>query len=292
MRSLIVAVFLSGFALAQTSAPSAFAGDGGGPDASSTSPATASPALPDLPPMPKGKATVIGGAIRNLDDLRDQLTVDVYGGRGMKVLFDERTEVYRDGQRIKLRDLKKGERVSLETVLDGTAVFARSIHVLTSTLEGECSGQVVSFNRSNGELLVRDALASDPIKIRVPAGIGLTAQGRTANPSDLMTGSLVSVKFWPDGQGGSVARQIAILATPGSSFVFSGIVSYFDMHAGKLALVDPRDQQHYEVSFPPGLPGSQDLHEGADVTVTANFEGSHYSANKLVINNTANNPNK
>src|SRR6266849_5987302 len=86
--------------------------------------------LPALPAMPRGNSTVIGGSIRQVDGVRDQLTLNIFGGHAMKVLFDERTQVYRDGQKTSLRDLRAGDHVSVETMLDGTTVFARSIHML------------------------------------------------------------------------------------------------------------------------------------------------------------------
>src|SRR5579863_5146641 len=48
---------------------------------------------PALPPVPTGKATVIGGSIRNVDRLRDELTLNIYGGHPMRVFFDERTQI-------------------------------------------------------------------------------------------------------------------------------------------------------------------------------------------------------
>src|ERR1700741_685871 len=37
--------------------------------------------LPPLPALPKGKSTVIGGAIRSVDAVRDQLTLKIFDGR-------------------------------------------------------------------------------------------------------------------------------------------------------------------------------------------------------------------
>src|SRR5271165_6578305 len=55
-----------------------------------------------LPPLPGGKSTVLGGSIRGVDPVRDQLVLDVYGEKPMKVLYDERTQIFRDGKRISL----------------------------------------------------------------------------------------------------------------------------------------------------------------------------------------------
>src|SRR5690348_15128886 len=49
--------------------------------------------LPNPPAMPKGKATLIGGTISNMDRVRDQITVRPFGGSDMKILFDGRTQI-------------------------------------------------------------------------------------------------------------------------------------------------------------------------------------------------------
>jgi hypothetical protein len=244
-----------------------------------------------LPPMPRGKSTVIGGAIRGVDSVRDQITLNVFGGRTLKVLFDERTQVYRDGLKGTLRELRAGDHVSVETLLDGTTVFARSIHLLSGAPEGECQGQVMKYNPADRELTVRDALSRRPVQLRVPAGTAMVRQGQAASSSadigssDLATGTLISVKFQSDNKGHGVASQIAILATPGTAFVFVGNVAFLDLHSGLLALVDPRDDKRYDVFFDSArFVMSSEIHEGADVTLTADFDGSRYVARAITIN--------
>ena len=51
----------------------------------------------ELLPQPRGQTTLVGGTIRLLDQVRDQVTVRVFGGRDMVVLFDDRTHFFRDG---------------------------------------------------------------------------------------------------------------------------------------------------------------------------------------------------
>jgi hypothetical protein len=252
---------------------------------------TASIAPNGLPPTPPGKSTVIGGAIRGVDPVRDQFTLNVFGGRSMKVLFDERTLVYRDGVKSRVRDLRAGDHVSVETVLDGTTVFARSIHSLSGTPEGECQGQVMSYDPDDRELTVRDGLSRRPLQLHVPAGIVVVRQGQgqadsaDISSSELTAGTLLSVKFQSDNKGNGVASQIAILAIPGSTFVFVGNVVFLDLYAGQLALVDLQDEKRYDVFFDSArFPMSHDLHEGADVALTATFDGSRYVVNALTIN--------
>ena len=241
--------------------------------------------LPDLPALPRGKSTVIGGSIREVDGVRDQLTLNIFGGHSMKVLFDARTQVYRDGLKVSLRDLRAGDHVSVETMLDGTTVFARSIHMLSRLPEGESQGQVVSYDRSNGELMVRDLLSPAPIKLHVSSATTIVGQGQAVSSSNLIPGTLISINFEADSTGRNVASKIAVLATPGSRFVFTGNVVFLDLHRGLLALVDPRDDKRYEISFDPErFAMNRDVHEGSTVTVNANFDGTRYAANAITVN--------
>lgn len=291
MRRLLTVAILSSVAFAQSasSAGSKLAQDQSVQAASRPESAFGNPTA--LPPTPRGKSTVIGGAIRGVDRVRDQFTLNVFGGRTLKVLFDERTQVYRDGARSSLRDLRTGDHVSVETVLDGTTVFARSIHLLSAVPEGECQGQVLNYNPGDRELIVRDALSRQPVKLQVPAGTAIVRQGQAASASSdsgfpgLAAGTLISVKFQSDNKGHGVASKIVILAVPGTAFVFVGNVTFLDLRSGLLVLVDPRDEKRYEVSFDSGrFPISHELHEGADLTVTADFDGARYVASKIAIN--------
>jgi hypothetical protein len=246
--------------------------------------------LSALPPLPAGKSTVIGGAIRNVDQVRDQMTLKVYGAKKpMKILFDARTLFYRDGTRTPLRDLRPEEHASVQTVLDGTDVYAISIHILSKSPEGECDGQVVSFNPATGELSVSPALSREPILLRVPAGTSILRRGKYVNTpptpttvADLVQEALVSVRFTASSGGRGVTRQIEVIATPGSTFAFSGNITFLDVHAHTLALTDPLDGQNYTISFDPGrFPVARDLRQGMHVTIQATFDGSHYAADSI-----------
>jgi hypothetical protein len=162
---------------------------------------------------------------------------------------------------------------------------------LSGAPEGECQGQVMKYNPADRELTVRDALSRRPVQLRVPAGTAMVRQGQAASSSadigssDLATGTLISVKFQSDNKGHGVASQIAILATPGTAFVFVGNVAFLDLHSGLLALVDPRDDKRYDVFFDSArFVMSSEIHEGADVTLTADFDGSRYVARAITIN--------
>jgi hypothetical protein len=245
---------------------------------------------PELPPLPRGHSTVIGGAIRDVDPVRDRLTLKVFGGQTMKILFDERTRVYRDGARIPLRDLKPDGHASVETILDGTDVFASSIHLLSKLPEGECDGQVLAYNSGTGELTVSAALSHESIELHVPSGTPIVPVGQAATSStgsatsSLIKGTLISVTFQSGKKGRGIARHISIIAVPGSQFVFSGNVTFLDLHSRQLALIDPRDGKNYKISFDStSNPVSQKLREGSHVVVNATFDGTRYLANAITV---------
>jgi hypothetical protein len=255
-----------------------------------SAPENAAGSLPSLPPIPRGKSTVIGGAIHKVDPVRDQFTLKVFGGRSMKILFDERTQFYRDGRKTPLHQLGPEDHASVETVLDGTNVFALSIHILSQAPEGECQGQILNYNPGTGELTVSDSLSREPIHLRVSPDtavvrVGQATSAENLGSSALVKGTLISANFKSGNDGRGVASQIAIMATPGSAFVFSGNVTFLDLHSAVLVVVDPRDDKSYKISFDPArFPISRDLHEGAQVTVTANFDGSRYMASAISLN--------
>jgi hypothetical protein len=209
----------------------------------------------------------------------------------VKILFDERTQVYCDGKKIPLRDLVPSDHASVQTVLDGTNVYALSVHVMSQSPEGEYQGRVLNYNPDTGELTVASVLLHEPIKLLVPVNTPITRLGQPtfaslhSGASDLVTGALISVKFESNKKGQGVAREVTVLATPGSAFEFSGNLSSLDMHSGMLVVVDPADDKSYEIFFDSAnLPESRNLHEGDHVRVTASFDGTRYVASALTAN--------
>jgi hypothetical protein len=68
--------------------------------------------------------------------------------------------------------------------------------------------------------------------------------------------------------------------------VFIGNLSTLDMHAETLSLVDTADEKTYQIGFSSArIPETQNLHTGDHVIVTANFDGTHYVASAITINN-------
>jgi hypothetical protein len=230
----------------------------------------------------------MGGEIRRVDPVRDVLTLKIFGQKPVKILFDERTQVFRDGKKIPLRDLKPTDHASIQTILDGTDVFAISVHMLSKSPEGEYQGHVLAYDAQSTELSISSGLSRQPLKVLVPPATQVVRVGQPAftagqsGLSDLVKGALVSVTFESDKAARGVATGISILATPGAEFVFIGNVTALDTHAGTLALVDPRDDQSYQVTFSPAaLPETEKLRLGQHVIVTTNFDGSGYVAKTI-----------
>jgi hypothetical protein len=244
--------------------------------------------LPDLPELPRAKASLIGGTVDRLDRVRDQLTVQVFGGGKMKISFDPRTHVFDNGIVASLSALRRGDRVYVDTILDGSTVFARTIRVRTTGMTGESQGTVVSYRADKGELMLRDALSPEPLKIHVTPQTQLTQGGHAFSAGELTAGTLVAVKFGPqngNGGRGDVAREINVLALPGASFTFAGRVTAVDLRLGILVIDSSTDHKTYEISFDPALATQADtLRPDTNVTVIAQFEGDRYVARTLTVN--------
>lgn len=249
-----------------------------------TAPGDAVKALPELLPQPTGKATLIGGTIFKIDRVRDQMTLNLFGGGKMHVLFDARTHIYRDGAASSLGDLQNGSRVYVDTVLAGVDIFAQNIRVRTHDATGQSSGQVVSYDARTGYLILNDSTSPRQLKLRTLSTTVVSREGRVASTNDLLAGSLVSVAFQPNPGGEPTASTVSILAAPGSTFVFVGRVVQLDLHLGLVVVVDPRDQKPYEISFDPRLTNVPDnLREGSTVEAVTRFDGGRYLANAIKV---------
>lgn len=292
MNRFLIAVLLGSMACAQT-APSAFS-----TDARLASPAVNEPIkpaetsnptvhvsrLPDLLPRPEGKATLIGGTISKIDRVRDGIIVKVFGGGNLRILFDGRTHIYRDGVASSPTDLQSGQRVYADTMLAGADIFARNIRAVTQDPTGQTIGQVVSYDARSGELVLNDAISPKSIKLRIAPATVISREGRAASTSELLSGALVTIAFLSNGGGQPVARQVSILAAPGNVFVFVGRVVHLDLHLGLLVVIDPRDQKSYEISFDPSVISvSDNLREGATVEATTAFDGRRYMATAIRV---------
>ena len=248
--------------------------------------ATASPEngnydpLLDLPPLPQGRTTLVGGTVHSIDQIRNRLTVQPFGGQAMKIFFDERTHIYRDGVPSTQLVIHKGERVYVDTMLDGTRVFARNIRVLTGTQAADARGQITSNEAATGRITVQDELSARPVTFRVTPNTAVSGAG-LSSVGQLQPGSLVTVKFVPDRSNRDVAQQISVIAAPGSVFTFYGRISYLNMSTRTLAVANQSDKKTYDIKFTPAAVDPQMLGEGKQVLVKAHFDGTGYTADNI-----------
>jgi len=239
--------------------------------------------LPELAPVPKANATLVGGTVDRIDLVRDKITVRIFGGGRESFLFDPRTQVYRGGQAVTVADLHEGERIYLETMLDGTDVFARTIRLRGPRASGTSQGVVLKFRNDRGELTVRDALSPNPVEVRINSATKVVQGDRTVPISALVPGSLISVRF-SSGQGvRNTATEISILAQPGTAYTFAGQVVHIDLRSGLIVVNSSMDHRTYEVYLPPSMTPDENLHPGVTVTAVTNFDGERYVVRNLKI---------
>ena len=239
--------------------------------------------LPELPPLPKTGATLVGGTIDKIDLVRDKLTVRVFGAGKESFLFDPRTKVYRGGKPATVADLHQGERIYLDTILDGNDVFARTIRLTGEHASGTTQGVVLKFQSERGDLTLRDALSPNPVEVRVSPSTKIVQGSRVVSTTAVVPGSLIAVSFnWAEG-GRSTATEITILAQPGTPYTFSGQVVHIDLRTGLLVLNSLSDRKTYEVHLPPSISPDENLRPGAMVTVVTQFDGERYVVRNITF---------
>lgn len=240
--------------------------------------------LPDLPLLSNKKTSAIGGTIEKLDRIRDQFTVRVFGGGKMRVFFDPRTQIYSDGSKGSASALRIGDRVYVDTVLNGDVIFARNIRIKSVSV-GEIQGAVVSYQDNRRELIVRDALSPRPMKLLITPQTRLVDAGNVTSASQLVPGTLVSLKFGLPHEGINIAEEVSVLAVPGASITFAGRVKGLDLSIGLLVLTSATDGKTYEIYLDPtAISVDVNLRESVDVIVQTHFEGNRYVAQSLTVN--------
>jgi hypothetical protein len=238
---------------------------------------------------PPGRSTVMGGTIERVDLVRDQLALKVAGGHRVRILFDERTQVFQDGKKISVLDLHPADHASVETNLDGTSIFALRIHMLSKLADGQIQARVVSYDRRTGELKVLVAASDKPLTLLAANGTQIERVGQTQfaeqkyGAADLIPGSLVSVTFSYGKTGPGTASHIDVLAVPGAEFVFRGSLSSLDLRRGRMSISNDSDRP-MDIAFEPArLDVSHELHLGSMVKVTARFDGNRYVASVISV---------
>ncbi|HEY6307144.1 MAG TPA: DUF5666 domain-containing protein [Candidatus Angelobacter sp.] len=258
-------------------------------DSSATSAALATdghdPIL-DPPPFPTGATTLVGGVISGVDRIRNHLTVSVFGAGHWTVYFDERTHIFRSGAEVTPLALKKGERVYVDTMLDNNNrdIFARNIRVGVVTPPAEAAGQIEEVDPGRSEFVLRDTINSSSVRFVVDSSTRITRGPKPASFRDLAPGSLVRVQFAPDRSNRGLAKEITILALPGSIFTFAGTITFLDTHRNLLSVHNISDDKTYDIYYVPSMSGASGrLAVGAEVRITAMFEATHYAAQQITV---------
>jgi hypothetical protein len=252
-------------------------------DAQSEEEPNAGDPLLDVPKLPEGKVSLVGGTVLKIDQIRNRLVLEPFGGgEKLKMSFDERTRVFRDGTETTQIAIHKGDRAYIDTMLDNGRVFARNIRVQSQAGPADASGQVESFDASSGVLRLRDQLSSEPITFRIDAGTAIRRDGRVNSLAEVKPGSLVTLRFAPGGRARGVVKEISIIAVPGTSFTFAGKVTHLDLRSRTFAVENQSDGKTYDMTFDPSKM-EKDLFVGSDVTVVATFTGTGYQAENIVI---------
>src|SRR3954471_14898014 len=254
--------------------------------AAANSTADSNDPLLSVPPLPKGKTTLLGGQVRNIDQIRNHMDVDSFGGGHMRVNFDERTHFFRDGVETTQLAVHKGDRVYVDTMLDKTRVLARNVRVNTGVTAASASGQITRFDPKSGTLTLCDQIAARPVTFNIDQNTQLLADknsgASTVTQSDLRPGAIIAGNFAPSGTRG-VAKQVTVLALPGTVFTFVGHVTNLDMR-GALAVDNQSDQKNYDIRFDPAqVHPSRSMVVGSNVVVKAEFDGRNYNAQNIEV---------
>jgi len=242
------------------------------------------------PPLPDTKATLIGGIVDGMDRVRNHITVRPFGGKKMKLVYDERTRFFRNGVETTFAGVKKGDRVYIDTQLDGSTVFARNVRVRNEQEAADARGQVMSVE--GGRIGVKDDLSGQTVTFVADGNTKVTKSGQSATLAEVKEGSLVNVTFKPDRADRGAAQEIKLIATPGDTFTFNGKITHLDMAHGMMAVQNQSDNRNYEITFDTNAEGHDELGVGEDVTVNAMFDGTRYMAKSLNVTKTAENRDK
>ena len=235
--------------------------------------------LLDLPPLPHNTVTLMGGVIVNTNEVMNRMTFQPFGTtQKIEVHFDTRTHFYQDGKPITERDMQRGQRIYLDTMLDHDRVFAKSIWIRTTAESGMGRGQIMAYDPQRKLLTLRDELSNQPVKLQMTSKTAIRKGNQPATVSDLTPGALVHIDFGAQRD----LRTINVLATPGSVFTFAGRVSYVDVSQKLIAIDNRSDGKKYDVHMDAIAPSVlHQVREGQTVNVSAVFEGDRYSARNI-----------
>jgi hypothetical protein len=131
---------------------------------------------------------------------------------------------------------------------------------------------------------MRDQLSPHSVTVRLSPSTRIVKGDKTSSANELVPGTLIAVKFGAQKDGHGLAREVAVLAVPGSSFTFAGEVINLDLRTGLLVLNSSTDRKTYEIYLDQAAGTVDDnLRQGAQVSVIARFDGDRYVARNVTV---------
>ena len=121
------------------------------------------------------------------------------------------------------------------------------------------------------------------MQVKLTSSTQIKQGDRTLPISTLVPGTLVTIRFAPDGNGHSTASQVSVLALPGTEYTFVGEVVHLDLSTGLVVLKSSTDNKTYEVYLSTSIAPDENLHPGSIISVVTYFDGSRYLARNLTI---------
>jgi len=239
-------------------------------------------------PLPKNKVALIGGVVKSIDQVRNRMTLQIFGAGKMKLIFDQRTHFDRNGVETNQLAVKTGDRVYVDTQLANGKIFARNVHLRTAQGIASANGQVISYNPKTGDVSMRDQISQRPVNFRVTQTTVIKAKDTEGSAALLQPNALIAVRLSAAPGNRSVADEIDVVASPGAQFTFYGTLSHLDLRSGMLAVDNKSDNRIYDIRFVPAQIGMTDaLTVGADVAVVATFNGENYTAKSVTVSQAA-----
>ena len=239
--------------------------------------------FPDVPPLPKAPASLIGGTVRRVDPIHDRIVLRAFGGGDFTIDYDIRTRVLRGATPAEMREIRAGTRIYVDSIPKDGRAFAKTLVIESiGSILGETRGQVLSYDAGRELLKVRDVVSAQPLNLRVTARTEIRLGDQGLKAPELVAGSLVNISFQGVSDGPSVAEKIDVVARPGSSFVFTGRIAVIDLRDSHITIVEQSGENTFEVGIH-SLPAGERLRlrQGTDVIVHAEFNGSKYEAKTI-----------
>lgn len=220
-----------------------------------------------------GKIGLVRGVLKRVDPIYDQLVIHTFGDGDVRIAFDGQTKLLADNGEKLLSNVRAGSVLSVDTVMDEGKLFATFVR-LGTTSSAELDGQVVRYEPTRSQLILRDPINPENISLRVTGDTRVAKGGQPSTAEKLSPGMLVRVRY---SGAQNVANEVEILAARGDSFTFEGRIIAVDLRSRVLSLSNNTDQSLRELTFGTLDSNSMSLlREGAQVDIQAEFDGDHY----------------